>query len=189
MKKGNSILERGQTVISIVCLTFLLGIVFGAILANVSGATASDGQTLSSQVLGNTENASFSSVYFKSFKYIFLIWLGGWLKYGLFVSGSIFLFKSISIGYSVAYCMLLYGKETLGHVVLKFLPSNCIIIPVYVCIMGITIFYLDSWNEHKGKRSYKREKRKKQTEYVILLLLCMSVLALGVGVEMLTFSS
>lgn len=95
--------KRGQKIIFIVCLSFLFGVLGGAIAANLMGADAK------SELSGVVRNAieiqqtgSFTATFWKYLKYDIIIWLGGWLQLGLFLSGMAFLLRSISIGFASA---------------------------------------------------------------------------------------
>lgn len=176
--------KKGQKIIIIVCLSFLLGVMGGAIAANLMGA---DAKTELAGVIQDAaqiqKTGSFTAVFWKYLKYDLIIWLGGWLRLGLFLSGMAFLLRSISLGFASAMMMVTYGMKGVGGTILSVLPQNMILIPAYLFIMCAAIYYLMSWNEGNGKRGLKRERRRKQTEYCILFLASIVLIAIGAGIE------
>lgn len=185
MVKGNKLFDkRGQKIITIVCLSFLCGVMGGAIAANLMG----DGTK--SELAGVIQNAvqveqagSFASVFWKYLKYDIVIWLGGWLSLGLFLSGAAFLLRSISLGFASAMMMITYGAKGVWGAMFGILPQNIILIPAYIFSMCTAIYYLMGWNEGNGKRGLRRERRRKQTEYCILFLASAVLIAIGAGIE------
>ena len=184
VKRNMRLDKRGQKIIAIVCLSFLIGVAGGAIAANLMGTN------VKSELAGMIQNAaemqqsgSFAAVFWKYFKYDIVIWLGGWLHLGLFLSGMAFLLRSISVGFASAMMMTTYGVKGVWGAMLTIFPQNIILIPSYIFIMCAAIYYLISWNEGNGKRGLKRERRRKQTEYCILFLSSIVLIAIGAGIE------
>jgi len=102
---------------------------------------------------------------------------------GLFLSGAAFLLRSISLGFASAMLMVTYGVKGVWGAMLSILPQNIILIPAYIFTMCAAIYYLLDWNEGHGKRGLKRERRRKQTEYCILFLASIALIAIGAGIE------
>lgn len=164
-------MKRGQMIFGIVCLSFILGAAGGAAAANLIGQSGREELAAVFQgVLDTSTPAGFGYVFWKYFKYDLLIWAGGWLSMGVFLSGCVFLFRSISLGFTSAMLMSAYGKEGVLLAASALLPQNLILIPVYVLMMTAAMYYMGTWEENGGrKRAGKREKRRRQTEYCILL--------------------
>lgn len=180
--------KRGQKIIFIVCLSFLFGVMGGAIAANLMGA---DAKTELSGVVRNAieiqQTGSFTVTFWKYLKYDIIIWLGGWLQLGLFLSGMAFLLRSISLGFASAMMMVTYGFKGVWSAMLTLLPQNIVLIPAYIFIMCTAIYYLLTWNEGKGKRGLKRERRRKQTEYCLLFAASVILIAIGAGIEVVLY--
>ncbi len=183
-KKKRGIDKRIQKIFGIVCLSFLLGTAGGALAANLLsvGEQASLSAFLQ-DALENGRETTFLSIFWKYFKYDFMIWMGGWMSFGLFFSGAAFLFRSISVGFTSAVMMTTYGARGVFMTLTNCLPQNLLLIPTYIFIMSAAAYYLLSWQEAGGKRALKRERRRKQTEYCILFAFSVILLAAASGVE------
>lgn len=184
VKRNKWLNKRGQKIITIVCLSFLCGVMGGAIAANLMG------DSVKSELAGMIKSAaqiqqtgSFGAAFWKYLKYDIVIWLGGWLSLGLFLSGAAFLLRSISLGFASAMLMVTYGMKGIWGAMLTILPQNIILIPAYIFTMCASIYYLTTWYEGGGKRGLKRERRRKQMEYCILFLASAVLIALGAGIE------
>ena len=182
MKKKQRIDRQVQKIVSMVCLFFLLGVLGGALAANLLPMTEQSGLVafLEERTLAET---SFYTLFWKYLKYDLLIWLGGWLQMGLFLSGAAFLFRSAAIGFTSAMLLTAYGGEGLFLVATSFLPQNLLLIPAYILMMSAALYYMLHWQEDGKKRMLKREKRRKQTEYCLLFAGSVLLLAGAAGVE------
>lgn len=105
------------------------------------------------------------------------------MSMGLFLSGATFLLRSISVGFASAMMMITYGAKGVIGAVTAFLPQNLLLIPTYIFIMCAALYYLSAWQERGGKKGLKRERRRKQTEYCLVFLASVILIALGAGVE------
>ena len=180
MKKKN--LDRQvQKIISIVCLSFLLGTMGGALAANLLPLEAKGELSVFLQERPMVV-PSFLSLFWKYLKYDFLIWLGGWMQMGLFLSGAVFLFRSAAVGFTSAMLMTAYGIKGI-FLAASFLPQNLLLIPAYILMMSAALYYMLHWQEEGGKRMLKREKRRKRTEYCILFGLSVLLILGAAGVE------
>ena len=157
-----------QRIIGIVCLSFLLGTAGGALLANLL-PQGQQGQLSAflQQALADGDEIGFAAIFWKYLKYDIIIWLGGWMQLGLFFAGAAFLFRSVCVGFTSAMMMAAYGMKGVLLSATAFLPQ----------------YYLLSWQEEGGKRTLKREKRRKQLEYCILFGGSVLLLAAASGVE------
>lgn len=173
-----------QKIIGIVCLSFLLGTLGGAAAANLL-PTAEQGELISFLlgVVENTETPSFAMLFWKYLKYDLIIWLGGWMQMGLFLSGAAFLFRSVSVGFTSAMMMTAHGAKGIFMAATSFLPQNLLLIPAYILMMSAALYYMLHWKEEGIKRALKRERKRKQTEYCILFGLSVLLLAGAAGVE------
>ena len=181
MKKKN--LDRQvQKIISIVCLSFLLGTMGGALAANLLPLEAKGELSVFLQERA-TVVPSFLSLFWKYLKYDLIIWMGGWMQMGLFFSGAAFLFRSIAVGFTSAMMMTAYGTKGVFIAATSFLPQNLLLIPAYILMMSAALYYMLHWQEEGRKRTLKRERRRKQTEYCILFGMSVLLLAGAAGVE------
>ena len=177
--------KRGQRIAGIVCLSFLAGIIGGAVMAGMmeSGSRGELSLYLRGLLDGTPEETGFGALYFKYLKYALLIWAGGWLSAGLFVSGAVFLFRSVSLGFTSAMLFLTCGKGAFLEVLTLLLPQNLFLVPAYVLMMTASVYYLFLWGERTGRLTAKQERRQKRTEYCILFFCSAALLAVGTGVE------
>ena len=183
MKKKRKVDRQVQKILSIVCLSFLLGILGGAAAANLlpAGEQGALSFFLSDAVEGK-EVPSFGVLFWKYLKYDLIIFLGGWMQMGLFLSGAAFLFRGISVGFTSAMLLSVYGAKGILLAVTSFLPQNILLIPAYVLMMSSAVYYMLHWQE-EGKRALKRERRRRQTEYCILFGVSILLLLGAAGME------
>lgn len=183
-KQKRRIDKRLQKIVGIVCLSFLLGTAGGALLANLlpSGQQGALSSFLQ-HALEDVEEIRFGSIFWKYLKYDVIIWLGGWMQLGLFFSGAAFIFRSVCVGFTSAMLMTTYGTKGIFLSAASFLPQNLLLIPCYTLIMTASVYYLLSWQEEGGKRTLKREKRRKQMEYCILFGVSVLLLIAASAVE------
>ena len=184
MKKKRKLDRQVQKIIGSVCLSFLLGALGGAVAANLMPAAEQGELSLFLQgAAERVEIPSFGSLFWKYLKYDLIIWLGGWMQMGLFVSGAAFLFRSVSVGFTSAMMMAVYGAKGILMTVMTFLPQNLLLIPAYILMMSAALYYMLHWQEEGGKCTLKRERRRKQTEYCILFGVSVLLLAGAAGIE------
>lgn len=183
-KQKRRIDKQLQKIVGVVCLSFLLGTAGGALLANLlPNGQQGELSVFLQQALEDTGEVGFASIFWKYLKYDVIIWLGGWMQLGLFFAGAAFLFRSVCVGFTSAMMMAAYGAKGVFLSAASFLPQNLLLIPCYILIMSASVYYLLSWQEEGGKRTLKREKRRKQMEYCILFGVSVLLLAVASGVE------
>ena len=179
MKKKRRTDRQVQKILGIVCLSFLLGSLGGALAANLLPSTEQRELSLFLQEAASAEGVpSFGALFWKYLKYDLIIWLGGWMQMGFFISGAAFLFRSVAVGFTSAMMMSVYGAKGVFMAATSFLPQNLLLIPAYILMMSAALYYMLHWKEEGGKRSLKRERRRKQMEYCILFGVSV-VLVLG----------
>ena len=184
MKKKRKTDRQVQKIIGMVCLLFLLGSIGGAIGANLLPVQEQGDLSFFLQgAAERTESPSFAALFWKYLKYDLIIWLGGWIQMGLFLSGATFLFRSISVGFTAAMMMTVYGGKGIFMTATSFLPQNLLLIPAYILMMSAALYYMRHWQEEGDKRTLKRERRRKQTEYCILFGISILLLMGAAGVE------
>ena len=106
-KKKNHI--KSEKILLLICICFLLGVTGGALAANIAGQSGKEVFALFlKKYLTMEEDVSFGYVFWKYLKYDLLIWVGGWLSMGIFLSGSICLFWGVSLGFTTAMIMASY---------------------------------------------------------------------------------
>ncbi len=176
--------KRIPKIFGIVCLSFLLGTMGGALAANLlpAGETGALSGFLQGAMEGTAE-PSFLVLFWKYLKYDLLIWLGGWMQLGLFLSGTAFFFRSVAVGFTSAMLMTAYGMKGIWMAVTQVLPQNLLLIPTYICIMSAAVYYMLDWQTGSGKNALKRERRRKQTEYCILFSISVVLVAVAAGME------
>lgn len=183
MKKGKRRIDkRWLRILGIVCLSFLGGSMAGAAMANLTDAH------MQAELMGfldaaEPQSIGFWAIFLKYLKYDLVIWLGGWLPLGIFLSGAAFLLRSISVGFTSALLLMTYGAKGILLSLTIFLPQNLLLIPTYSLILAAAMYYLSSWREEGGKRGLKRERRRKQAEYCILLFGSVILIAAAAGIE------
>lgn len=189
MKKKRRMDRQVQKIIGIVCLSFLFGTTGGAVAANLL-PTGEQGELLLfiQETAETAEIPAFGTLLWKYLKYDLIIWLGGWMRMGLFFSGAAFLFRSISVGFTSAMLMTAYGAKGIFMAASSFLPQNLLLVPAYILMMSAAIYYMLHWKEEGTKRMLKREYRRKQTEYCILFGVSVLLLAGAAGVERMLLS-
>ena len=177
--------ERGQMIFMIVCLSFLLGTIGGAVAANLAGRSGEETLVRFLQEhLTAGGDSSFWYTFWKYMKYDLLIWAGGWLSMGVFISGCVCLFRGISLGFTAAMLMASYGGKGVWLTILGILPQNLLLIPAYVAMTTVAVYYLFAWGEEGSRKGVsKREKRRRQTEYCILLVASILPIGGASGVE------
>ena len=189
MKKRRKIDRQVQKILSIVCLFFLFGIFGGALAANL--LPTGEKEELALFLRGAeelTEVPSFWALFWKYLKYDILIWLGGWMQMGIFLSGAAFLFRSISVGFASAMLMAVYGVKGIWMVMTSFLPQNMFLIPAYVLMMSAALYYMLHWKDDGRKKAWRRERKRRQAEYCILFGVSVFLLMGAAGVERMLLS-
>lgn len=173
-----------QKIIGIVCLSFLLGTIGGALAANfLPVGERRELMLFLEETRKQEEIPSFLYLFWKYLKYDLIIWLGGWMQMGLFLSGVAFLFRSVTVGFTSAMMMTAYGGKGIVLAVSSFLPQNLLLIPAYTLMMSAALYYMLHWKEEGVKRGLKRERKRRQTEYCILFGASVLLLAGAAGVE------
>ena len=161
-----------------------MGILGGALAANLLPMEEKEELAHFLQVAEElSEIPSFWALFWKYLKYDILIWLGGWLQMGIFLSGAAFLFRSISLGFTSAMMMTVYGVKGIWKVTTSFLPQNILLIPAYVLMMSAAFYYMLHWKEDMAKRAWRREKKRRQAEYCILFGVSVFLMMGAAGVE------
>ena len=183
MKKRSHQTDK-RVIFCIVCLFFLFGALGGALAANLLKAPQkAELAAFLETALLKQEGATFRDVFWKYLKYELLIWIGGWMLPGLFLSGTAFLFRSIAVGFTAATLLLTYGTKGIWTAVTAFLPQNLLLIPAYSILMTAAVYYLLSAQNETGKRALKRERRRRRVEYCILFMGSVLLLLLAAGLE------
>lgn len=183
MKKKRGLDRQVQKIIGMVCLSFLLGVCGGALAANLLPSAAQGELSLFLQgTAEQTQMPSFWAVFWKYLKYDIIIWLGGWMQMGLFLSGAAFLFRSVAVGFTAAMLMVVHGAKGIWVAATAFLPQNLLLIPVYILMMSAALYYMLHW-KGEGKHALRRERKRRQTEYCILFSFSVLLLAAAAGVE------
>lgn len=191
-KKIDFQIEKKRLIMAgIICLSFLCAVLIGAIISNCMKSEqvsllGGELQAFFSQISENGmgEKPKFTGVFLKYFKYIFLIWFGGWIPFGIFLSGGILMFRGVSLGFTTAMLMKEFGLKGMVAAIFAILPQNFLLIPVYLAITWIAIsFSLERGVKYIGKAGLKRERNRRATEYSILFCIAIVCVALASLVE------
>lgn len=168
---------------------FLVSTALGAILCNgFYGAKAQEMgvelHTFFSGIRENGVSGNFASVYFKYIKYGLFIWMGGFLAYGVIISGVALCFRGVCLGFTTAILLNTYGLKGFLAATLTILPQNMILIPVYVCLTWAAVcFWYKRHNRGIGKAGLRRERNKQLTEYSIFLCGALLLTAVATFIE------
>lgn len=183
--------QKRQKFAVMVAVSFLFSVMIGAVVANCVQAeqTAEIGAGLqnffgSIRESGLLREQSFWQVFIKYVKYDILIWLGGWIAYGIVLSGTALCFRGISIGFTTAMFVAEYGMKGFVAVFLSILPQNLILVPAYLFMAWVALCFLYDRNDGGYKKAgLRREKQKQAMEYNILFAGSMVLVAVGTAVE------
>ncbi len=92
------------------------------------------------------------------------------MQLGLFLCGGGVPVSSVCVGFTSAMMMAAYGMKGVLLSATAFLPQNLLLIPCYILMMSACVYYLLSWQEEGGKRTLKREKRRKSSWNIVFSL-------------------
>ena len=186
-KKKQTSGEKRQMIWGILCLSFLCSTACGAVAANLSAQeAASQVQSLIAAWQTDGMIVTYGGKFFKYLKYLLLIWLGGQVTPGLFLSVGTLLFRGACLGYASSAILLAFGKKGLLFAASAIVPQNLFLVPAYLAMTWAALRYATRRRQElSGKDALLREKRKDQTEYVLLLLGGVILLALGAFTEVL----
>ncbi len=145
MKRNNFQKNYKMPEISIfgfICISFLIAIFFGALMAICTPVEAFEEVSFFIQVIQNTSTIqNFFIIFYKYMKYILMIWIGAFFRYGLLISGVIFLFRGISIGYTSSSIFLISGISGILDIFTSFFLPNVCFIPAYFITLYATVDY------------------------------------------------
>ena len=183
--------ERLLRIAVIIMIGFVISTALGAVLCNgIYGAKASElSVELKTFFSGVRENGvagagSFSNVFIKYFKYGIFIWVGGWLGYGIILSGAALCFRGISLGFTTSMLLQTYGFKGILAAALTILPQNLILIPMYLGLTWLAVcFWLRQKGGQSGKAGLRREKNRQYTEYGVILCGALFLTAFAAGIE------
>lgn len=161
--------------LAVVCICFFIGIITGAV--SERGLSTEQATKLSSYwgLCGN-QNIDFCKLFIKHGKYIFAIWLSGFVLPGSVIILIIIFSIGIFYGFSAAFAAQSNG---IAYVITNIFPQNALLVPLYIFTAVWTIIYvLKKYSNNGPKSRIKRERRKSLSEHAIILgvcLLCNSV--------------
>ena len=169
MKKKKS--GRWQTVLTIVCICFFIGIIIGA-FSSVQISTE-QAERLSTYIENTSSDMGFIETFWKHAKYITAIWLSGFIYSGVFTVLIIMFVLGLFYGFTSGFAISEMG---LIHVLGYIFPHNIILIPLYIFASVWSVEYvLKKFSNNGPKSRIKRERNKRLTEHMIILGACMGV--------------
>lgn len=163
-------MSRLQMTLAVVCICFFIGIITGAV--SERGLSTDQATKLSTYwgLCGN-QDIDFNRLFIKHGKYIFAIWLSGFVLPGSIIVLIIIFTTGIFYGFSAAFAAQSNG---IAYVVTNIFPQNALLIPLYIFTAVWTIIYvLKKYSNNGPKSRIKRERRKSFSEHTVILVVCL----------------
>lgn len=187
MKRNNFQKNYKMPEISIfgfICISFLVAVFFGALMAICTPVEAFEEVSFFVQVIQNTiAMQNFFIIFYKYMKYILMIWLGAFFRYGLLISGVIFLFRGISIGYTSSSIFLISGISGILDIFTSFfLPNICFILAYFITMYG-TVDYGVFGTKKNTRYGINRIIWAKYTKYITIFCVSTLLILFGIVVE------
>lgn len=187
-KKRRIKFTQRQILIFTVCLCLLLGTFVGSLVVNKFNLSIGDGNF--SLLFGNTlpqniiNEHSIFRVFIKYGKYIFGIWLCGFLSSGCAFIFAILALKGMEYGVTTAMIIKGYGFKGVFFAMIGYLPQGLLIVPAILGIAYAAMKMSVLKYNNSGKNSIlKRDKEKLITEYTIILLSALITIFISAAVE------
>ncbi|WP_416728888.1 stage II sporulation protein M [Fictibacillus sp. JL2B1089] len=135
-------LEENKTLYAFVCVLFLMGVIFGAIIVNsLSLNQKQDLYTYLSRFFVQAAEGGFTSktdMFFQSFghylKYMGLMWILGLSVIGLPVILIMLFLKGVVIGFTVGFLVNQMGWYGFLLSFVSVLPQNVLLIPAFIIV-------------------------------------------------------
>lgn len=155
---------KKDKILIVISFIFVLFVVIGACLNKFEGdnllSVSNKIENLSSYYNSDINIKDLILLNIKEYiRYLGLIGILSLLFFTFPIAVLIFVFKAISIGYSVNICVLLLGFKSIKMILIIFL-KNIIIIPVSIILMVLSIEYI--------KNIFKQLKKKRQDSILSL---------------------
>lgn len=166
----NKKMGRLQITLAVVCICFFIGIITGAV--SERGLSTEQAAKLSTYwgICGN-ENTDFSRLFIKHGKYIFAMWLSGFVLPGSVIILIIIFTIGIFYGFSAAFAAQSKG---IAFVLTNIFPQNALLVPLFIFTAVWTImFVLKKYSNNGPKSRIKREQRKTLSEHTVILAVCL----------------
>jgi len=166
----NKKMSRLQITLAVVCICFFIGIITGAL--SERGLSTEQATKLSDYwgICGK-QNVDFSRLFLKHGKYIFAMWLSGFVLPGSVIILIIIFTIGIFYGFSAAFAAQSNG---IAYVLANIFPQNALLVPLYIFTAVWTIMYvLKQYSNNGPKSRIKRERRKRLSEHTVILGVCL----------------
>lgn len=155
---------KKDKILIVISFIFVIFVVIGACLNKFEGdnllSVSNKIENLSSYYNSDINIKDLILLNIKEYiRYLGLIGILSLLFFTFPIAVLIFVFKAISIGYSVNICVLLLGFKSIKMILIIFL-KNIIIIPVSIILMVLSIEYI--------KNIFKQLKKKRQDSILSL---------------------
>ena len=177
----NKKMGRLQITLAVVCICFFIGIITGALSERSLSADQAAKLSTYWGLCGN-ENINFSRLFIKHGKYLFAMWLSGFVLPGSIIILIIIFAIGIFYGFSAAFASQSNGVL---YVIASIFPQNALLIPLYIFTAVWTIlFVLKKYSNNGPTSRLSREKRKTLSEHAVILAVCLLCNAAVCAVEL-----
>lgn len=170
----------------ILLISFIIGIVIGAILINrlspdeklgISSYLSSVVKLMSSY--DNNLVNLFKSSLFVNFRFTIIIWGFGFFLIGIIVIPLIIIWKGMAIGFTVGYFVKEFGVKGFIFSLTSLLPHYLIILPSFLIIGAFSITNSLKYKKNKGRIIYNRD----MVDYIIIFFIFFTIIAIGSIIE------
>ncbi|SHE30505.1 stage II sporulation protein M [Tissierella praeacuta DSM 18095] len=170
----------------ILIIFFIAGIIIGAIFVNKldireNFKLANRFSWIFQYIEGERYRAIdiFKLTLISNMKIVSIIWILGFIGFGLLVIPLIFCLKGLTIGFTVGFLVKKFGMQGFTFALLGLLPNYLIVIPSFLAIGAIGLSYSAYGVKGKGSRAYQRD----MVDYSILTLLFFFIIIFGCFIE------
>ncbi|MCD8036024.1 MAG: stage II sporulation protein M [Clostridiales bacterium] len=162
---------RWQAILLIVCICFFIGVLVGALSAGELKNEQAEALKSYAYFLDRND-IGFGKLFVKHGKYIAGIWLAGFLYSGAVIILIIVFTIGIFYGFSASFAA---AQRGIGYVALNLLPQNCLLIPLYIFASVWSLgFVLNRFSNNGPKSRIRRERNKRLSEHLVILICCMA---------------
>ncbi len=170
----------------ILVISFLIGIVIGAILINRLGTEERLGiANYFSWIFKyiDKNNYRYLDIFklslLSNLKIVLIIWIVGLIGLGILAIPIIICWKGAAIGFTVGFLVKEFGFKGFIFSLSGLLPHYLIIIPGFLAIGAVGLSYSIFKVKNKGRRIYSKE----IADYSILILLFFMIVIVGCFIE------
>ncbi len=179
-------LEKNYIIYLFLSLFIVIGIILGSILIlKINTNNKSDLLPHFNYIFNYLENKNYTSIdIFKSslffnMKILLIIWILGFLNFGMLITPLIICFKGMSIGLTVGYFVKGFGFKGFLLSILGSLPNHLILVPIFLIVAAMSVIRSISC---KCSKNSKLEIIT-LTDYAIILLLFFLIIFFTILLE------